>query len=114
MVDFLNEVRARYQTSHKIHIVLDGAGYHRKETVIDEAKKLNIVLHYLSPYSPNLNLIERLWKVMNKYARNNQYFANTKEFRRLIFEFFQTTLPDIADSLDDTINDNFEILKAAL
>ena len=114
IVDFLNEVRANYQTSGMLHMVLDGAGYHRNKIVIDKAKKLNIKLHYLPPYSPNLNPIERLWKVMNKYARNSQYFSSTKEFRRRINEFFESTLPDIASTLDDTINDNFQILKAAL
>ena len=95
-------------------LVLDGAGYHRSEIVKDEAKKLNIELIYLPPYSPNLNPIERLWKVMNKHARNGEYFASTKEFRRRIGEFFTITLPKIADTLGSWINDNFQILKPAL
>jgi transposase len=37
--------------------------------VVEKAKELNIKLHYLPPYSPNLNPIERLWKVMNEHAR---------------------------------------------
>jgi len=41
---------------------------------------MNIDLIYLPPYNPNLNPIERLWKVMNKHARNGEYFASTKEF----------------------------------
>jgi hypothetical protein len=40
--------------------VLDGAGYHRSSVVVEKAKELNIKLHYLPPYSPNLNPIERL------------------------------------------------------
>jgi transposase len=47
--------------------------------VVEKAKELNIKLHYLPPYSPNLNPIERLWKVMNEHARNNKYFATAKE-----------------------------------
>ncbi|MCK5819333.1 MAG: transposase, partial [Psychromonas sp.] len=56
--------------------------------LIEEAKNLNIILHYLPPYSLNLNPIERLWKVMNEYARNNKYFSTAKEFWRSIDEFF--------------------------
>jgi transposase len=41
--------------SHCINIVLDGAGYHRSSVVVEKAKELNIKLHYLPPYSPNLN-----------------------------------------------------------
>jgi transposase len=37
--------------------VLDGAGYHRSSVVVEKAKELNIKLHYLPPYSPNLNPI---------------------------------------------------------
>jgi transposase len=113
IVDFLTRTRNVYQTSGTIHMVLDGAGYHRSGLVTEAAEKLDITLHYLPPYSPNLNPIERLWKVMNKYARNSQYFATTKEFRRRINQFFTTTLPAIADSLGSTINDNFQQFKPA-
>jgi hypothetical protein len=61
-----------HASSHCINIVLDGAGYHRSSVVAEKAKELNIKLHYLPPYSPNLNPIERLWKVMNEHARNNK------------------------------------------
>jgi hypothetical protein len=63
----------------------------------------------LTPYSPNLNPIERLWKLMNEYARNNKYFARTKEIRHQINYFFDVTLPRIADSLNGRINDNFQV-----
>ena len=113
IVEFLGQIRQHYKTSKTIHLVLDGAGYHTSHQVIAEAKKLNITLHKLPPYSPNLNPIERLWKVMNHYARNNQYFATAKEFRQRIEHFFATTLPEIAESLNSTINDNFQRLGSA-
>jgi len=114
IVNFFKKTRAYYSTSKTIHLVLDGAGYHRSLKVIEEAKKLDIKLHYLPPYSPNLNPIERLWKVMNKYARNNHYFSKPKEFRESIDHFFKITLPDIGDSLNSTINDNFQKLTSAI
>lgn len=114
IVDFLNNVRKSYLESGTIKLVLDGAGYHKSYIVKNEAEKLNIDLIYLPPYSPNLNPIERLWKVMNKHARNGEYFSSTKEFRRRINEFFTITLPEIADTLDSWINDKFQVLKPAL
>jgi transposase len=51
-----------------MHMVLDGAGSHRSEMVKEAAIALNIELHYLPPYSPNLNPIERLWNVMNEHV----------------------------------------------
>jgi transposase len=100
-----------YPLEQKVHLVLDGAAYHRSELVRNAAKELNIELHYLPPYSPNLNPIERLWKVMNEYTRNNIYFSSKTEFTTAINEFFNVTLPEVADSLISRITDNFQILK---
>ena len=80
---------------------------------MEEAEKLNIKLHYLPPYSPNLNPIERLWKVMNEYARNNEYFSKPKNFRHKINHFLEVTLPEIGASLSSRINDNFQRLNPA-
>ncbi len=51
--------------------------------------------------------------VMNEHVRNNQYFATAKEFRQKIERFFSLTLPDIGDSLNSRINDNFQRLISA-
>jgi len=110
---FFETIRKRYPIQKEIHLILDGAGYHRSQVLKDKAVTLNIKLHYLPPYSPNLNPIERLWKVMNEHVRNNQYFSTAKEFRDKIDEFFQKTLPDIGDTLATRINDNFQVLNPA-
>jgi transposase len=111
---FLNEIRKVYPDyNQKIHVILDGAGYHRSQLVKDWAEVVNIRLHYLPPYSPNLNPIERMWKLMNEHARNNRYFSSTREFREAISVFFNQTLPDIADSLTSRINDHFQVLTPA-
>ena len=111
---FLNEIRKVYPDyNQKIHVILDGAGYHRSQLVEDWAEVVNIRLHYLPPYSPNLNPIERMWKLMNEHARNNRYFSSTREFREAISVFFNQTLPDIADSLTSRINDHFQVLTPA-
>lgn len=112
--DFLTKLRKKHPIEHQVHIILDRAGYHRSESLRERATALNIELHYLPAYSPNLNPIERLWKVMNEHARNNRFFASPKEFRGGIKAFFEKTLPEIAHTLSDRINDNFQRLKPAL
>ena len=112
ITDFMAELRANEKSKKTIHLILDGAGYHRAQTVKDKAVELNILLYYLPPYSPNLNPIERLWKVMNEHARNNKYFATAKEFRCAIDNFFINILPCIGDTLGSRINDNFQVLKS--
>ncbi|RKS54065.1 MULTISPECIES: IS630 family transposase [Photorhabdus] len=113
IAEFFIALRETYPVSQKVHIILDGAGYHRSELVKDWAYVMNIELHYLPPYSPNLNPIERLWKVMNEQVRNNRYFASAALFRQAIHHFFTEILPELAGSLSRRINDNFQILNPA-
>lgn len=110
---FFIAIREVYPVKEKVKVILDGAGYHRSELVKEWAYVMNIDLHYLPPYSPNLNPIERLWKVMNEEVRNNRYFASAKDFRQEIHRFFSEKLPLIAGALSCRINDNFQTLKPA-
>jgi transposase len=112
-IDFFKKIEASYPNACCIHVILDQSGYHRKQEVIDWAEKSRIRLHFLPPYSPNLNPIERLWKLMNEEVRNNRFFHSAKEFREAIFAFFHTSWPRISHLMIDRINDNFHILKGA-
>ena len=51
-----------------VTVVLDNARYQHTASVREEAERLHIELLYLPPYSPNLNLIERVWKLVKKLA----------------------------------------------
>jgi transposase len=113
IIDFFHQIKKGYPKSKKIHLILDQAGYHKNKDVKKAAKKLKIKLHYLPPYSPNLNPIERLWKIMNEYARNNKFFKSAKDFKEAIYDFFKITVPKIKDELRSRITDNFQILKPA-
>lgn len=110
-VAFFDQIKVAYPLAPNIHMILDQSGYHRSQLVQDEALKRNIILHYLPPYSPNLNPIERLWKVMNEYTRNNVFFKSAKEFKDAICRFFDETISEIASSLRGRINDNFQTIK---
>jgi transposase len=69
-----------------ITLILDNARYQHCRLVKDHAQSLNIHLEFLPSYSPNLNLIERLWKFIKKdvlYAKHYDTFAQ-----------FQTAIDD--------------------
>jgi len=51
-----------------VTVVLDNASYHRAKVVRQCAEELDVELLFLPPYSPNLNLIERVWKLVKKLA----------------------------------------------
>ena len=72
VVDLLEMLAVRYCRS--IHIVLDNVPYQKCQMVKDAAKQLGINLHYLPTYSPNLNLIERVWKFIKGRVLNAAYF----------------------------------------
>ena len=113
MKEFFDVVREKYPKSKypKIHLILDNSSYNTSETTKKYAKEKGILLHFLPTYSPNLNPIERLWKVMNEYERNNRFFQYPKEFRDAIKNFFQVTWISIADKMKSRINDNFHIIS---
>lgn len=65
-----------------ITLVLDNARYQHCRLVQDLAQTLGIELLFLPSYSPNLNLIERLWKFVKKAVLNSRHqgsFANFKQ-----------------------------------
>ena len=110
-VAFFDLLKAAYPEAPTIHIILDQSGYHKSKLVQEEALKKNIKLHYLPPYSPNLNPIERVWKVMNEKVRDNVFFSSAKEFRDTILNFFEHEINKITPFLRGRINDDFQTLK---
>lgn len=112
MEEHFQHLRQQYPKAPKIHLILDQGPYNVSHKTKEAAKKCNIVLHYLPPYSPNLNPIERCWKIMNEQVRNNRFFASAKEFREAICHFFQETWPLIAMGMRSRVNDNFQRIQS--
>ena len=75
---------ANRDRSVPITLVLDNARYQKCALVTDEAKALGIELLYLPSYSPNLNLIERLWKFVKKEVLNSRHHQDFKRFQDAI------------------------------
>lgn len=106
-------IKETYPQAAKIHIILDQGPYNISAETAEGADKYGIVLHHLPTYSPNLNPIERVWKVMSERVRNNVVFKTAKEFRTAIDTFFAVTWPKIALSMKRRINDKFQRLDWA-
>ena len=65
-------------------LVLDNARYQKCTLVMGLAKTLGIELLYLPSYSPNLNLIERLWRLIKREALYGRYHATFADFKAAI------------------------------
>jgi transposase len=107
---FLKKIEAFYPEKQKIHIILDNARYYRNEKVTEYLKTSRIVFMFLPPYSPNLNLIERLWKFMRKNVINNRYYEKFDEFRRALIDFADG-LAGRRDELEKFIGTKMHLLK---
>ena len=67
-----------------ITLVMDNARYQKCALVQNLAKELGIELLFLPSYSPNLNLIERLWKFVKKEVLNSRHHQNFQKFQEAI------------------------------
>jgi transposase len=98
-----------------IHVILDQARYHTcKEVKGWLLLNPRIRLHYLPPYSPNLNAIEPCWKIMHEHTTNNIYHPSFKDFTEKIFGFLNHTFQEKALSWTDRLTDNFRIMGSTL
>ena len=82
MVELLARIAA--QVTGPVTLVLDNARYQRCAAVRAEAARLSIDLLFLPSYSPNLNLIERLWKFTKKNALRGKHYPDFASFRAAI------------------------------
>ena len=107
--DWIDRLEAAFPDAERITVYVDNARYFHARLVKAylEGKRVRFV--YLPPYSPNLNLIERLWKFCKKkvLCRFYQTFA---VFTMAIDAFFDD-LPVYRDELDTLMTDNFELLN---
>jgi transposase len=108
---FLEEVKKQYNKAKTICIILDNARYQRSNLVQTTAKFFNIDLLYLPPYSPNLNLIERLWRFFKKEIIKNKYYADYATFEKAVETFF-TQFGNRKEDLRTLLNFKFGIIKA--
>ena len=93
MCELLRKIAALGLTG-PITLVLDNARYQRNVVVQTLAKQLGITLLYLPSYSPNLNLIERLWKFIKRRALYGRYHPT--------FAQFQAAIEEVLDGLSTT------------
>jgi len=109
---FLVALRRRHPEKCKIHVIWDNAGYHHDKRIKAFAQGLAIELHYLPPYSPNLNPTERLWKLMRESVTYNQYYEKFTEFTDATLQFLKT-IGRKKRILRSRINDHFQRLHPA-
>ena len=73
------------------HFVLDNAKYHHATVIREFVEKYpDIILEFLPPCSPELNAIERVWKLIRKMGTHNRYFPSIGNLVYSLNEQFST------------------------
>jgi transposase len=98
-----------HPTANSIFITLDNAKYYKNALVYEYLKTSKIKLLFMPPYSPNLNLIERLWKFIRKTILYNQYYEKFADFRIAVMQFFEN-IGQHHTKLSTLLTKNFQIL----
>ena len=107
MCELLRKIAAQ-GLSGPITLVLDNARYQRNAVVQDLAKALGITLLFLPSYSPNLNLIERLWKFIKRRSLYGRYHPTFAGFRAAIEETIDGLSTTHADQLKTLMTLKFQ------
>jgi transposase len=101
--EFLDKIAVAYKDSGRpITLVLDNARYQKCQSVTDRAAELDIELLYLPPYSPNLNLIERLWRFVKKEVLYSTHYEK--------FEIFKNSIDTCIAELNSRFRDKMQTL----
>jgi transposase len=97
------------QPTGKLYIILDNARYYHSQIVHEFlSKNKRIQFIYLPPYSPNLNIIERLWKFMKKKTTYDKYYEKFSVFRKKVLEFFEN-IKNYREELESLMTENFQL-----
>lgn len=94
-----------------IYIISDNARYYHNKELAEWVKGTKIKQIFLPPYSPNLNLIERLWKFLRKKVINTGFYRTKEEFRQAIATFF-ANIGKYQKELESLLTLNFRLANS--
>lgn len=111
-MDLFDKIQAAYPDKKKIHLIVDNARYYKNKELQAylRKRKCRIKIHWLPPYSPNLNFIERLWHFMKKYIIGTIRRQTFKEFEDDIHAFFDN-FSDYEQRLRQFIGTEMHLIK---
>jgi transposase len=113
MIALFETLATRHPTATAINVVLDNASYNRSAAVKEylASERCRVQLVFLPPYSPNLNLIERLWGFLKKTTLWNKYYPTFAAFKAAIDGFFRN-IGSYREQLTSLITDHFRFIGA--
>ena len=106
-IALFKQIESMHSAATDIYIITDNAPYYRSCLVKEYVARSKIYIIFLPAYSPNLNLIERLWGFFRKEVCSH-YYDHFAEFRERTHNFLKNIL-DYKEQLNTLLNQKFEI-----
>ena len=77
-------------TQGKLYLILDNARWHKACDLRDlfYVNQDRIERIFLPPYSPELNPMERVWRITRRKVTHNRYFQSVEELRTALISHF--------------------------
>ncbi len=113
VIALLDKLAASY-AGIPVSVVLDNARYQRCKAVMEHALAVGIKLIFLPTYSPNLNLIERLWKFVKAEVLNAAYHSSFAGFAEIIDTCVGNTHTVYKKRLDTLISGRVQFFNAGV
>jgi transposase len=107
--ELLKAISSKNQDQKHVYVVMDNARYNKSEKVRKLAKKLNLTLKYIPPYSPNLNLAERLWRFLREEVLSLKNYESLDIFSKTCSQFFRG-IRKHKKELETLLADNFQLM----
>ncbi len=108
-ISLLKEIELKHTEAENIYVICDNARYYRSRKVTEYLETSKVERKFLPPYSPNLNLIERLWKYFHKIVLYNKYYETYNEFQKACKSFFRN-IKRYKKDLASLLTENFQII----
>ena len=103
-----NRLERTHRKANTIYVIADNARYYRSKDVKTYLATSRIELIFLPAYSPNLNLIERLWKYFRKVVLYNRYYSSFAEFIEATESFF-SNIKEHRNALRSLLTEKFHL-----
>jgi transposase len=108
--ELLQTIRSQHPKK-PITLVMDNARYQRCALVQEKAKALAIELLFLPSYSPNLNLIERVWKFVKAECLGGKHYKNFQQFQQGVNDCVSQLSSTHKKKMDTLITRNFQLFE---
>jgi transposase len=112
-ISFLRKIEMSYPEANRVHVFCDNARYYKNKDVTEYLTHSKIQMHFLPSYSPNLNPIERLWKLMNEEVLYNRYYEKFSDFKEAVLGFLESLLDppaELGQKLAKRVTDSFRAI----